>query len=162
MRTGTEFALKIGADIIIHIDADGQHDPSCLPDVLKPLLEKRADIVFGSRFLGTKPQGMPLTRYWLLKAAKIFNYLVLGVPLSVSDPQSGLRAMTAAVAKDLDFRQDRMAHCSEILQMVTLSAWRVTEVPVRVIYSTETLAKGQKASDAFRIVWQLILGLFQR
>ena len=162
LRTGTEFALKMGAEIVIHIDADGQHDPSCLQDVLKPLFEGQADVVYGSRFLGEKPQGMPSVRRWLLKGAKVFNYLALGIPFSVSDPQSGLRAMTADVAKDLDFRQDRMAHCSEILQMVTRSEWRMIEVPVRVIYSAETLAKGQKMSDAFRIVWQLILGLFQR
>ncbi|HTK04126.1 MAG TPA: glycosyltransferase family 2 protein [Candidatus Eisenbacteria bacterium] len=162
LKTGTVLATAEGADIIVHIDADGQHDPQALPTLLAPIIEGRADVVFGSRFMGIESAGMPVSRKLLLAAAREFSSLVLGIPRSVTDPQSGVRAMTAEAACAVDFRQDRMAHCSEILRLVSRSRLRSVEVPVRVIYTSDTLAKGQKAADAVKIVWQLLLGAFQR
>ena len=70
LRTGTKAAIKLGADVIIHLDADGQHDPADIPVMLKPILENQADVVLGSRFMGIDPTGMPLVRRWLLKAGR--------------------------------------------------------------------------------------------
>jgi polyprenyl-phospho-N-acetylgalactosaminyl synthase len=168
LKTGTAAALSLGAEIIIHLDADGQHDPADLPRLLAPLIAGEADFVSGSRFLeapsatdGTANSSMPPARRWLLRAAHLFSRLILGVPPGFTDPQSGLRAMTADAARRLDFRQDRMAHCSEILMLLTKSGLRWREVSVTVRYSADTLAKGQKASDALKIVWQLILGALE-
>jgi len=160
LRTGTEAACRIGASIVVHIDADGQHDPLSIPTLLAPLRAQESDVVFGSRFLGEDAVGMPTSRKALLSAARTFNALVVGVPRRVSDPQSGFRAMSRAAAESVSFTQDRMAHCSEILRLVTRSDLRWREVPVRVIYSVESLQKGQKPWHAFRIVWQLFLGAF--
>lgn len=162
LKTGTVLAVAEGADVVVHFDADGQHDPETIPTLTTPIAVGRADFVSGSRFLGVTSHGMPLSRKMLLAAARQFSSLVLGIPRTVTDPQSGLRAMTAEAACAIDFTQDRMAHCSEILRIVSRSELRSVEVPVRVIYTAETLAKGQKAADAFKIVWQLLLGAFQR
>jgi glycosyltransferase involved in cell wall biosynthesis len=162
LRTGTEAALRLGADVIVHIDADGQHDPSFIPTLVQPIRGGQADVVFGSRFLGLKPQGMPLSRRVLLLAARNFNTLAMGIPRTVTDPQSGLRALNSEAARRLDFRQDRMAHCSEILRLATRSGLRWREVPVVVRYSSDTLAKGNQNLDAFKITWQLLLGMFDR
>lgn len=162
LKTGTEAALQLEADVILHIDADGQHDPASIPTLLTPLLDRRADVVFGSRFLGEQAVGMPLSRRLLLGAARAFNALVVGVPRKMTDPQSGFRALTAAAARRIEFRQDRMAHCSEILRLVTRSDLRWIEVPVRVLYSEESLKKGQKPWDAARIAWQLLIGGFMK
>lgn len=161
LRTGTEAALKRGAEIILHIDADGQHDPAFIPALIAPLRERAADVVFGSRFLGVKSEGMPLLRRGVLAAGRVFSSLALGIPRRVTDPQSGMRAMTADAARALDFRQDRMAHCSEILRLVTRSDLRWVEIPVRIRYTPETLAKGNRTTDAFKIVWELLLGSLQ-
>lgn len=158
LRTGTDAALRLGADVIVHVDADGQHDPALIPSLVQPIREGRADVVFGSRFLGLMPSDMPWSRRILLRGARTFNSLAMGIPRRVTDPQSGLRAMTREAAMTLDFRQDRMAHCSEILRLVTRSALRWTEVPIRVRYTSESLAKGQKSADALKIVWQLLIG----
>jgi glycosyltransferase involved in cell wall biosynthesis len=162
LRTGVEAALVGGADVVVHIDADGQHDPDAIPALVAPVMSGSADIVFGSRFLGISAEGMPASRRALLWAARQFSALVLGIPRTFTDPQSGLRAMSAAAARAIDFKQDRMAHCSEILRLTARSGLRATEVPVRVRYTADTLAKGQKATDAFKIVWQLLLGSFNR
>ncbi|MBI4138593.1 glycosyltransferase family 2 protein [Candidatus Uhrbacteria bacterium] len=160
LRTGTEGALRMGADVIVHIDADGQHDPMSIPNLIAPLSTGECDVVFGSRFLGKEAIGMPTSRRVLLSAARTFNAFAVGVPRRVTDPQSGYRAMTAPAARAIDFRHDRMAHCSEILRLVTRSGLRWREVPVCVHYSSESLRKGQKPWDAARIAWQLLLGAF--
>jgi glycosyltransferase involved in cell wall biosynthesis len=161
LKTGTMLASREGADIIVHFDADGQHDPDAVPTLVAPILEGRADAVFGSRFLGITSEGMPTSRRALLGAARLFSAIVLGIPRTVTDPQSGMRAMTADAATRIDFMQDRMAHCSEILRIAHGSSLRIAEVPVRIRYTKETLAKGQKATDALKIVWQLLLGSFR-
>lgn len=51
LQTGTDFAVKNGAEIIIHFDADGQHNPKDIPALIKPIEEGRVDFVFGSRYL---------------------------------------------------------------------------------------------------------------
>jgi hypothetical protein len=120
------------------------------------------DVVFGSRFLGMKSEGMPMARRALLMAARVFSGYALGLPRKLTDPQSGYRAMNAAAVREMDFHQDSYAHCSEILRLVTRSKRRWMEVPARVRYSAEVMAKGQKPSQAFAIIWQLFLGAFQR
>jgi glycosyltransferase involved in cell wall biosynthesis len=162
LKTGTEAALRMGADVIVHVDADGQHDASFIAALVAPIKEGRADVVFGSRFLGLRSDEMPFVRQMLLVAARIFNTFVVGIPSHITDPQNGMRAFSRAAAERVDFHQDRMAHCSEILRLVTRSDLKWTEVPIRVRYTSETLSKGQKSSDALRIVWDLLIGAFRR
>ncbi|MFA5185748.1 MAG: glycosyltransferase family 2 protein [Patescibacteria group bacterium] len=162
LKTGTVAALRLGADVIVHIDADGQHDPSFIPVLVEPIKNGMADVVMGSRFMGLQPVGVPLTRKLLHRAIRIFNSLVMGIPKKLTDPQSGLRALNSKAAQQLDFKQDRMAHCSELLKLITRSELRWQEVPVKVIYSKDTLAKGNQNLDAVKIAWQLLIGMFDR
>lgn len=158
LKTGTMAALQLGADVIVHLDADGQHDPLSLATLLGPIERGEADVVYGSRFAGVKADGMPASRRALLKAARLFSAYALGIPYTITDPQSGLRVMRASVAQELLFAQDGMAHCSEILRWVTRSQYRWREVPVMIRYTDDSLKKGQKASHALKIVWDLLLG----
>lgn len=162
LRTGTIAALELGADIIVHVDADGQHDPESIPAMIVPIREGVADVVLGSRFLTIRPEGMPWARRILLTGIRQFNCWVVGIPSYVTDPQSGFRAFSAAAARQVNFQQDRMAHASEILRLVTRSSLRWQEVPVRVRYTEYSLSKGQKATDALKVAWQLVLGEFHR
>ncbi|MEI7741564.1 MAG: glycosyltransferase family 2 protein [bacterium] len=158
LKTGNAAALRLGADIVVHIDADGQHDPSYIPVAVEPILKKEVDVVYGSRYMGIDASGIPASRRFLHFGIRRFNALALGIPSRMTDPQSGFRVMTADAVRKLNFFQDRMAHCSELMSKVTHSDLRWKEVPVRVKYTAESLAKGNKALDSFKIVWQLILG----
>ena len=164
LRTGTRAALELGADIIVHLDADGQHDAASIVSVVTaPIRSGQADVVLGSRYLGIAPEGIPRVRRLLHVGIHQFNRWVLGIPASVTDPQAGCRAFTARVGRELTFHQDRMAHASEILRLVTRSStWRWQEVPIFVRYSAATLEKGQHTGDAFKVAWQLLLGFFHR
>lgn len=161
LKTGTIAALKMGADVIVHIDADGQHDPSYIPSLLKPIIEGEADVVFGSRYMGIKAIGMPIKRRILMVGIRLFNIFILGIPSHVKDPQTGFRAFHADAGRKLEFYQDGMAHCSEIIRFVTRNFhWK--EVPVRVRYTHETMEKGQWRGGAIRVVWQLFIGAFRQ
>jgi polyprenyl-phospho-N-acetylgalactosaminyl synthase len=163
LRTGTLAALRLGADVVIHTDADGQHDASDIPRMIAPIQEGRADVVFGSRFMDAHASGIPMVRHALLVAARVFNTLVVGIPSRMTDPQSGMRAFSRAAAERIQFYQDRMAHCSEILRLVTRAhpPLRYMEAPIRVHYTSASMAKGQKTSDALHIVWDLLIGTFR-
>ena len=132
LRTGTTYALSQGAAIVAHFDADGQFLASDLPALVAPLLNGLADLALGSRFLQTKNY-LPLTKHYLIMPlARLVNCLFWGVKLT--DPQSGLRAFTATAGRQLNWREDRMAHCSEILGLAVKHKLRITEVPMTVIY----------------------------
>jgi len=91
LQTGYKFALERGYDFIVQIDADGQHDPSCLASVLAPVQEGKADIAIGSRFLWTGGYRSPIERRvgsWLFgQVATLF------IGTRITDPTSGYRAM---------------------------------------------------------------------
>ena len=151
LRTGTRWALDQGADIIIHFDGDGQFLASDLPGLIEPLLQGAADIVFGSRFLRPNDQLPWLKRYLIMPAAHLTNRLFYHK--SLSDPQSGLRAMTAAAAVRLDWQEDRMAHCTEILGLACKLKLKIKEVPMTVVYKNF----GQKFSEGFVIIGDLFI-----
>lgn len=155
LQTGIDFALRQGAAIIVTFDADGQHAVSDIEVLAGPVRKGDAEVVLGSRFLG-RTVGLPLTRRVVLKLAVLFTRLFSGV--RVTDAHNGLRALSRRAAERIRITQDRMAHASEILDQVRLAGLRYREVPVTVVYSEESLQKGQSSWGAVRIVWDLVLG----
>lgn len=152
--TGIRFALRRGAEFIVTFDADGQHDVADIDSLLAPLLEGRADIAFGSRFLG-RTVGIPKSRRLMLSAAVLVTRALYGMP--VTDAHNGLRAMSRKAAAALRITTNRMEHASEILERVREQHLRWTEVPVTIHYTEESLAKGQRTGAAFHLFIRLIL-----
>lgn len=154
MLTGIRYALRDNPDAIVSFDADGQHDARDIPTLVAPILEGRADIALGSRFLG-RTEGMPRSRRWLLRGGILFTWLFSGI--RVTDVHNGLRAWSPRAARQLTITLDGMAHASEILDQIRTRGWRFEEVPTTIRYSAYSLRKGQSAFNSFRIVVQLIL-----
>jgi polyprenyl-phospho-N-acetylgalactosaminyl synthase len=155
LRTGIGFAVARGAEVVVTFDADGQHDPLQVASLLEPIVEGRADIVLGSRFLGLAT-GLPWSRRVVLRAARAFTRLFSRT--SVSDPHNGFRALSRSAAQAIRITQDRMAHASEIVDEIRANHLRWCEVPVTVRYTPATLAKGQTSWGAFRIIGDLLAG----
>src|SRR6056297_3584020 len=151
LQTGNQYALSRGAEIIIHFDADGQFLAREISDLIKPIREKRAKIVFGSRFLEKKSRIPFAKKIFLLPLAHLVNKLLLGVNLT--DPQSGFRAMSQEAVKKVEIEQDGMAHCSEIIYKTFKYNLKFQEVPITVIYH----GFGQKFSGGIRIIKDLLL-----
>jgi glycosyltransferase involved in cell wall biosynthesis len=159
IQTGIDFALAHGAAYLVTFDADGQHRPDDIPILLSSLQEKQADFALGSRFLGST-EGMPISRRIMLKLAILFTRLLSGVKLT--DAHNGLRAMTRRGAAALQIRQNRMEHASEIIDQIKQSSLKYIEVPVRIRYTSATLAKGQRISDAIGLGVRILLRRFVR
>jgi hypothetical protein len=130
--TGNEYALRNGADIIVHFDADGQMQAEDIPAMIRPLIKKEADITLGSRFLG-KAQNIPLSKVIILNLGRLFLRFFYGVKLT--DSQCGFRAMTRKAAETIEIRQDRMEHASEILIEIFKRNVKHKEVPVTIKYT---------------------------
>lgn len=159
LQTGTEYALEsLKADIIVHFDADGQMRAEDIAVMIAPLRQGRADVVLGSRFLGAA-EGMPLSRRIAYLPARYFTFMLTG--LWLTDVHNGFRALTAPAARRLRITLDRMAHASEILDLLAASGLRYQEIPVTLRYSQETMEKsradvGTFARRAVRVVTDVL------
>ena len=155
IQTGIEFALSLGAEFFVTFDADGQHQVSDIGALVQPLLQDKADISFGSRFLEGSTHNMPFGRSIFISLARGINFLFTG--LMLTDAHNGLRALNRKAAEKIKLSENGMAHASEILFQVQQHKLRYVEVPVHIRYTDYSLKKGQKAGSGFRILFDLLL-----
>ncbi|AGC50640.1 glycosyltransferase family 2 protein [Lawsonia intracellularis] len=155
LQTGFNFALKEGADIVITFDADGQHRIEDALKMVEVIAADQADIVCGSRFLGTKSFNMPLSKKIWLRLATIFVRMTTGV--KVTDAHNGLRALSKKALKVISIKQNRMSHASEIINNIKKHRLRYKEIPVTILYTEYAISKGQKLKNSFNIVKELFI-----
>lgn len=147
LQTGMDYALEIlGAEAVVHFDADGQMRGSEIPMMLEPLEKGEADVVLGSRFLGIEAENMPKLRRALILAGVLFTRVLSGI--KVTDTHNGFRTLSKDAASKVKISLDRMAHASEILDIIVNKRLRYVERPVTIRYSEETLKKGQSTFKA--------------
>ena len=132
-------ALKAGATIIVMVHPDYQYDPRLLPEMIKPIEEGRADVVFGSRMLGVSAykQGMP---WWKYLANKFLTDAEnRAFRLHLSEFHTGYRAYRREVLEAIDFRanSDKFIFDQEIVAQIVAGGFRITEIPVPVRYFPE-------------------------
>lgn len=154
LQTGIDFALRCGASVIVSFDADGQHDPADIAPICAIIESGQADIVLGSRFLGTAT-GLTISRKLVIQVARLLHFLLTG--LWMTDAHNGLRGLSAVAARKIRLRENRMAHATEIIIQVKKLALKWKEVPVSVTYSDYSRAKGQSSSNGIRILFDVVL-----
>jgi glycosyltransferase involved in cell wall biosynthesis len=156
LQTGMDFALRQGAEFIVHFDADGQHRAEDISMLLEPLRLGQADVVIGSRFLRAEDwHAVPTFRRMFLRLAVLVNWLLTGVRLS--DAHNGFRALTRSAAQQMYLRENRFAHASEIVVQIRHAHLRCEERPTKIVYTSYSKAKGQSLWNAFNIVVDLLL-----
>jgi glycosyltransferase involved in cell wall biosynthesis len=151
LKTGTIYALSQDADVIVHFDADGQFRAEDIPALVNPIIKGEAEIVFGSRFLDDTTKMPAFKKKVIMPLAHFINRVFFNIKMS--DPQSGFRAFSRRAAKQLDWQQDRMAHCSEILVAAHASKLPIVEVPITVLYPDF----GQKLGGGFKILYDMFI-----
>jgi UDP-N-acetylglucosamine---dolichyl-phosphate N-acetylglucosaminyltransferase len=139
LGTGLAAAKKLGVEIAVTFDADGQHATADLEKVIKPLREGQADVVIGSRLLN--PDGMPMHRRAFNWIGNIVTYLLFNI--WVTDSQSGLRGFSRKALKVIDLKTNKMEVSSEIIREIGANDLRLKEVPIKAIYTEYSLSKGQ-------------------
>jgi glycosyltransferase involved in cell wall biosynthesis len=154
LQTGIRYSLDQGADLIVTFDADGQHRVEDIAVLLRKLESTDADLVLGSRFLG-RAEAIPPVRKAILRLATRFTRLTTG--LELTDVHNGLRVFTRGAAERIRILQNRMAHASELLEQIGSLQLKIAEAPVTIVYSEYSLRKGQKLSNAFNILADLMV-----
>lgn len=159
LQTGITFALRAGAAAIVTFDADGQHRIEDIAVLINTQERTGAQVVVGSRFLGAA-LNMPPLRRAVLKLAVIFTRVTSGVRLT--DAHNGLRLFMREAALKLHIRQNRMAHASEVINQIGQLRLSVAEAPVTIVYTEYSLRKGQRLSNAFNILAELMVDKISR
>jgi len=156
LRTGFKYALEHGADIVVTLDGDMQHDPLEIPKFLEKIREEDADIVVGSRFL-EKVKGMPIQRRLSnFITTKVLNK-VFKVP--VTDSQSGFRAFKRKVLEKVTFKDNRYGAETEILIEAKRKGFNIVEVPISVKYENQK-SKIRPIRETFSWIWLIIKKYF--
>lgn len=133
INTGLNRARELNAEIAVLIDADGQHNPDQIPDLIAPIRNQDADVVVGSRFLGVRSR-IPRWRVVGQHALTLATNIASGIALT--DSQSGFRALSRKALHALAFRPDGgFSIESEMQFLVNKHHLVVKEVPVSVVYA---------------------------
>src|SRR5512145_2292085 len=120
-------AKELDADILVLLDADGQHNPDEIPTLLAPIQNTEADMVIGSRFLGVKNE-IPAYRR---AGQSVLNYMTNKVSHSdVTDSQSGFRAFSKTAIRSLALDEHGMGIESFMQRAAHDQNLRVAEVPI--------------------------------
>ena len=129
-------AKEIGSEILITFDADGQHRIEDIDKVIKPISDGQSDIVIGSRFLDDSEKEIPNYRKVGIKViTKITN---TSIKKQLTDSQSGFRAYSKKVLGQLSPSESGMGVSTEILIKASSKNFRISEVPIKILYEGKT------------------------
>jgi glycosyltransferase involved in cell wall biosynthesis len=156
LQTGYRYALRHGYDAVLQLDADGQHDPASIPQLLTALQD--ADVVVGSRFLDQGSYRPPLLRRI---GIRLFGRLASGLAgQRLTDPTSGFQAVShRALVFYAHERYPADYPDADVLAMVARSGLRLVEVPVRMLASPDGKSMHTGALKQFYYVFRMFLAL---
>jgi len=153
LQTGFEYAKKLDPDVVVTYDADGQFLAEEITSIIKPILDKKTDVVLGSRFLGKTINMSPVRKY-ILKLGILFTWIFSEIKLT--DTHNGFRALSKKALESIEITQNRMAHASEIIDEIKRKNLSYLEVPVTVKYDDYSKQKGQSSLNSVKILIELI------
>ena len=129
-------AKELDGDVLVTFDADGQHRIEDIENVITPIVEEKADLVIGSRFLDESEKEVPQYRKVGIKViTKITN---ASIKEQITDSQSGFRAYSKKVVDELNPSELGMGISTEILIKASTKNFKITEVPIKILYSGDT------------------------
>src|SRR5215213_3551371 len=143
-------------DMVIIQDADLEYDPREYPQLIRPILDGEADVVYGSRFLGS-PRGHRVLYFWHSVGNRLLTMLSnMFSDLNLTDMETCYKVMVRKVADRLDLQSKDFGIEPEITQKVAAMRARIFEVPIS--YNGRTYEEGKKIGlkDAFKAVWVIL------
>ena len=152
LRTG--YALATG-DIILVQDADLEYSPNDYPKLLNPILDGRADVVYGSRFIGGDEHRV--LYFWHSVGNKFLTLLSnMFTDLNLTDMETCYKVFRADVIKSIRIKSNRFGVEPEVTAKVARGRWRIYEVGIS--YSGRSYEEGKKITwrDGLRAIWSIL------
>ena len=158
-QTGLEAAKILGADVVVTIDADGQHDPQDMETLVQTMKEGAYDLVIGSRFISAK-NTIPWIRRFFNKIANAITCILSGAYLT--DSQSGIKAFSARALEKIQITANGYEFSSEIIREAVYAKLAIKEIPVSVQYTSYSLSKGQSFATGVTTFVKLVIRSLMR
>jgi glycosyltransferase involved in cell wall biosynthesis len=153
LMRGFERAMELDCSVVVMLDGDGQHNPDEIPQIVAPVLKGEADLVIGSRFLDDRG-GIP--RYRIL-GQKILTFATnFGSSITVTDSQSGFRAMNREALENLNFESDGYSIESEMIYHLSAKGFVIKEVPISAIYDVPNKHKKNPFAHGLSVLNDLV------
>jgi glycosyltransferase involved in cell wall biosynthesis len=155
-------ALRSGADVVVMLHPDGQYDPSLIPSLTRPILEDRADMVLGSRFLsgGTLAGGMPRYKYIGNRFLTTVENRTLGIEFS--ELHTGYRAYSRQFLETIPFMRNAndFSFDTEVIAQAVAFDQRVLEVPVSTRYFDDASSTTFSQSVVYGLETLMVMARF--
>jgi glycosyltransferase involved in cell wall biosynthesis len=132
---GFDVAQQNGYETVITLDGDGQHDPEYIPQLTKPVIDGKADMVIGSRYLGMDSNIPVYRRIGQVILNFTTNAGSNGSSYNTTDSQSGFRVLNTNALSNLDFKSEGYSIESDMITHLAERDLRITEVPIKVLYN---------------------------
>lgn len=154
-------AREMNADALIILDSDGQHEPSDIPKLLKPILDGEAEFVIGSRFVaGGGSEDMPAYRRLGIKVITAASNL--SSDLEIQDTQSGFRAFSKLAIERLRFDSEGMELSLEMLEDAREKDLTIQEIPTVIRYDVPKGSNFTALSHGFTVLAWAMVSLSQK
>ncbi|MGY5850407.1 glycosyltransferase family 2 protein [Salegentibacter sp. F14] len=137
-QTAINYALEAETDLLVSIDADGQFDTNQIEDLLKPILEEKADFCTGNRFAAGRPENMPKIKYWGNKQISKLVSLISGV--RIYDASCGFRAYSRECLYSLNI-QGSFTYTHETILELLQKGFHFGQLPIRVNYFPDRVSR---------------------
>jgi glycosyltransferase involved in cell wall biosynthesis len=155
-------ALKDDADVVVMLHPDNQYDSTLVPQLVAPILEGRADLVLGSRFLNgqTLAGGMPIWKYVSNRFLTIVENMALGQHLS--ECHTGFRAYSRRMLETIPFllNSDDFVFDTEVIAEAVAFGFQLTEIPVPTRYFPEASSVNFRRSVTYGLATLQVMGRY--
>jgi hypothetical protein len=153
LKTGFRIAIRHGADIVVTMDADGQHPVDQLPKLVRPITADEADYVFGSRYRGEDQSGNSLTRQ---SGIRVFTWLINRLAKTdITDCTNGYRAIRGSQLAKLTLTEERFS-APELIIEARKNGLRIEEIPVTIQEREAGETKKPKLGYAFGLMRTIV------